>query len=177
MSISDKEFSDLYETSKGAVDFVLYKVEHDDALREDLVQEVFTAAWASRDSFAGAAQLKTWLMGVAKNIGRKYIRDEIINAPDLTYEHKFRSYEMDSEYEDDEYVLQAHELQFGMDLSDPAAEVEFEQELERLSDSQQRAMELRLFGFTQEEIAIDMGISQQMVSKLLTSARDQLMEG
>lgn len=41
--------------------------ERDPHLAEDLVQETLLAAWASRDSFAGASSERTWLMGILRH--------------------------------------------------------------------------------------------------------------
>ena len=46
-------------------------------LVDDLVQEVFLAAWASLDRFEGRSSLKTWLLGIARHKVENYYRSRL----------------------------------------------------------------------------------------------------
>jgi RNA polymerase sigma-70 factor (ECF subfamily) len=57
------EFYNLYRNRLYSV--ILDQVDRDEAIAEDLVQEVFLAALSSLDKFRGDSQLYTWLRGIA----------------------------------------------------------------------------------------------------------------
>jgi len=57
------EFYNLYRNRLYSL--VLEQVDRDEAVAEDLVQEVFLAALSSLDRFRGESQLYTWLRGIA----------------------------------------------------------------------------------------------------------------
>lgn len=50
---------------------------HDKEAAADLVQETMLAAWRGRDSFAGNASIRTWLIGILKHKIIDHIRKEI----------------------------------------------------------------------------------------------------
>ena len=57
------EFYNLYRNRLYSL--ILEQVDRDEAIAEDLVQEVFLAALSSLDKFRGDSQLYTWLRGIA----------------------------------------------------------------------------------------------------------------
>jgi RNA polymerase sigma-70 factor (ECF subfamily) len=57
------EFYNLYRNRLYSV--ILDQVDRDEAIAEDLVQEVFLAALSSLDKFRGDSQLYTWLRSIA----------------------------------------------------------------------------------------------------------------
>ena len=59
------EFVELYADSIYA--YVRHRLIPRTDLVDDLVQEVFLAAWASLSNFRGQSALKTWLMGIARH--------------------------------------------------------------------------------------------------------------
>ncbi len=58
-----EEFYNLYRTRLYSL--ILEQVDRDEAVAEDLVQEVFLAALGSLDKFRGDSQLYTWLRSIA----------------------------------------------------------------------------------------------------------------
>jgi RNA polymerase sigma-70 factor (ECF subfamily) len=62
-SAAMEEFYNLYR--KRLYSLVLEQVDRDQAVAEDLVQEVFLAALGSLDKFRGDSQLYTWLRSIA----------------------------------------------------------------------------------------------------------------
>lgn len=56
------------------------------AAAEDLVQEVFLAAWLARDSFRGDSKLHSWLLGIAVRRWRDHCRRHQIETSELTEE-------------------------------------------------------------------------------------------
>jgi len=62
-SAAMEEFYNLYRTRLHSL--ILEQVGRDEAVAEDLVQEVFLAALGSLDKFRGDSQLYTWLRSIA----------------------------------------------------------------------------------------------------------------
>ncbi|MGA2670385.1 MAG: sigma-70 family RNA polymerase sigma factor [Dehalococcoidia bacterium] len=62
-SAAMEEFYNLYRTRLYTL--ILEQVDRDEAVAEDLVQEVFLAALGSLDKFRGDSQLYTWLRSIA----------------------------------------------------------------------------------------------------------------
>jgi len=62
---------------------------------EDLVQDVFVAAWKSREQFAGRASEKTWLLGILRNKIVDYYRKRRIEL-DLDELHEFEEKQFES---------------------------------------------------------------------------------
>ena len=58
-----EEFYNIYRHRLYSL--VLEQVDRDEAIAEDLVQEVFLAALGSLDKFRGDSQLYTWLRSIA----------------------------------------------------------------------------------------------------------------
>lgn len=50
---------------------VSYSSTGDRALGEDVAQETFIAAWRQLDQLRDAVQIRPWLCGIARNLGRK----------------------------------------------------------------------------------------------------------
>lgn len=52
-------------------------------LAEDMLQEVFLAAWEGLASFRGASSLKTWLLGIARHKVEGHYRSQLRKMEDL----------------------------------------------------------------------------------------------
>jgi RNA polymerase sigma-70 factor (ECF subfamily) len=53
----------------------LYGIVHDDAVAEDLTQEVFLRVFRGRKDYEPRAKFKSWLYRIAKNVAFNWIRD------------------------------------------------------------------------------------------------------
>ena len=51
---------------------------------DDLAQETFLKAWASREHFDASRDPRPWLFGIARNVFRRYCRDTRV------YRRRFR---------------------------------------------------------------------------------------
>jgi RNA polymerase sigma-70 factor (ECF subfamily) len=57
--------------------YVRYRLTPRHDVIDDLVQEVFLAAWDNLGSFRGASSLKTWIIGIARHKVETYYRREL----------------------------------------------------------------------------------------------------
>ena len=70
-------FRRLYDTYADRVMGFLLRLTGSQTETEDLVQEVFVAAYTGRASFQGRSQLLTWLLGIASRRWRDRCRQRI----------------------------------------------------------------------------------------------------
>src|SRR5215467_12251795 len=75
------EFVDTYTDAVYA--FIRQRLSPRLDLVEDLVQEVFIAAWENLNSFRGASPLRTWLLGIARHKVEDYYRRLLQSAEPL----------------------------------------------------------------------------------------------
>jgi RNA polymerase sigma factor (sigma-70 family) len=64
-------FGHLVERYQGVVCAVSYSSTGDRVLSEDVAQETFIAAWRQLDQLRETVRLRSWLCGIARNLGRK----------------------------------------------------------------------------------------------------------
>lgn len=69
------EFYNLYRNRLYSL--VLEQVDRNETIAEDLVQEVFVAAFGSLDKFRGDSQLYTWLRGIALHKINDFYRHQV----------------------------------------------------------------------------------------------------
>ena len=63
-----KAFATLYERTSAHLFAVILRIQHDRALAEDLLQEIFVSVWKAAAGFdAARSQPLTWLTGIARN--------------------------------------------------------------------------------------------------------------
>jgi RNA polymerase sigma-70 factor (ECF subfamily) len=70
----DGAFDELYRRHAGGLLNYLLRLIHEPPVAEDLLQEVFVAAWRGAGSFRGQAQVKTWLFHIAHNQAVSWLR-------------------------------------------------------------------------------------------------------
>ena len=75
------EFVDTYTDAVYA--FIRRRLSPRLDLVEDLVQEVFIAAWENLNSFRGASPLRAWLLGIARHKVEDYYRRRLQSAQPL----------------------------------------------------------------------------------------------
>jgi len=75
------EFVDTYTDAVYA--FIRRRLSPRLDLVEDLVQEVFIAAWENLNSFRGASSLRAWLLGIARHKVEDYYRRRLQSAQPL----------------------------------------------------------------------------------------------
>jgi RNA polymerase sigma-70 factor (ECF subfamily) len=73
--IAAEAFDDLVRQHQRRVYRVLYLVVRDSDAADTLTQECFLRAYERRASFRGESRVDTWLLGIAVNLGRDYLRN------------------------------------------------------------------------------------------------------
>ena len=68
-------FGLLLEKHRGPVIHFLYRMVQNQAVAEELAQEVFLRVYRSRDNYEPTAKFTTWLFRIATHLGLNWIRD------------------------------------------------------------------------------------------------------
>lgn len=127
---------------------------------EDLVQEVFIAAWRSLKNYSGEASLQTWLLGIARNKVEDHYRG-ILSRPLA-----------DLETAADEMPASEIDLEAGFDAgrqSERAAEILMKLPYEYAAALRWRYWENR----SAREMAAASGRTEKAVERLLARARQK----
>lgn len=69
-------FAALLERHRGPVIHFLYRMVQNQAVAEELAQEVFFRVYKSRTSYEPTAKFTTWLFRIATHLALNYLRDE-----------------------------------------------------------------------------------------------------
>ena len=97
-------FDELYRRHAGPLFNYLVRLIHEPPVAQDLVQEVFVAAWRGARGFRGQAQVKTWLFHIAHNQAVSWLRR---HRPTLAFDDLEWSAADEGRDESDERVVQA----------------------------------------------------------------------
>jgi RNA polymerase sigma-70 factor (ECF subfamily) len=71
----DRSFALLLERHRGPVIHVLYRMVQNQAVSEELAQEVFLRVYRSRATYEPTAKFTTWLFRIATHLALNWIRD------------------------------------------------------------------------------------------------------
>lgn len=71
----EQAFDELYRRYSGLLYSYILRLIHEPPLAEDLLQEVFVAAWNGAAGFRGPAGVKTWLFHIAHNRTVSWLRE------------------------------------------------------------------------------------------------------
>lgn len=69
-------FGVLLEKHRASVIYFVYRLVQEQAVAEELAQEVFLRVYRSRSSYQPTAKFKTWLFRIATHLALNWIRDE-----------------------------------------------------------------------------------------------------
>ena len=69
-------FGVLLEKHRASVIYFVYRLVQDQAVAEELAQEVFLRVYRSRSSYEPTARFKTWLFRIATHLALNWLRDE-----------------------------------------------------------------------------------------------------
>lgn len=72
---STAAFNDLVEKYHRVIHRFLYRMVQNQAIAEELTQEVFLRVYRSRHTYRAEARFSTWLYRIATNVGVNYARD------------------------------------------------------------------------------------------------------
>ncbi len=83
-------FNQFYNNYKKAISVEIYKWTFDTALAKDLCQEVFLKAWQNMSKYDPLkGELYTWLINIAKNHCKDYLRSKYFRYHQLTQNYDF----------------------------------------------------------------------------------------
>jgi RNA polymerase sigma-70 factor, ECF subfamily len=68
-------FDYLIQKYRKPIIHFMYRMVHNQAIAEELAQEVFLRVYRSRDTYRAEARFSTWLYRIATNLGVNYARD------------------------------------------------------------------------------------------------------
>ena len=71
----DQGFNYLIEKYRKAIIHFMFRMVHNQAIAEELAQEVFLRVYRSRQTYRAEARFTTWLYRIATNLGVNYARD------------------------------------------------------------------------------------------------------
>ncbi|HTV64308.1 MAG TPA: sigma-70 family RNA polymerase sigma factor [Bryocella sp.] len=80
----DTAFDYLVEKFRRPMISFMYRMTHNQAVAEELAQEVFLRVYRSRQSYAASAKFTTWLYRIATNLAVNYARDTKHERPENT---------------------------------------------------------------------------------------------
>lgn len=149
----------------------------DPELSRDLAQDTMMRAWTSLDGFEGRSQPKVWIMTIAVNVWRNWIRDR------KTAKRDHRESSLDAVGGEDGFAVGEEHRLWRRPASDPEREAVENQERDRIRASlfvlptrQRECLDLWLDGWTYQEIADRLEISLQTVRSSVSRGRERLEE-
>src|SRR5207248_11270015 len=77
-------FAELVERFRRPMIAFMYRMVHNQAVAEELAQEVFLRVYRSRQSYAAEAKFRTWLYRIASNLAVNHARDTRHQRPELS---------------------------------------------------------------------------------------------
>ena len=130
-------------------------------LVDDLVQDVFLAAWDNLDKFRGASSLQAWLLGIARHKVESYYRARL-REPDP----------IESDRDSDSVPVDDPQLEEVLDRE--RMEARTRRVLESLPETYSLALLWRYWEKrSARDIARDIGKTEKAVERTLARARDQ----
>jgi RNA polymerase sigma-70 factor (ECF subfamily) len=151
----------------------------DVATAEDAVQEALSAAYATRERFAGRAQVKSWIFSILRNKIIDQIRSQTRHPTYSLTRDDGRDTEVGALFDDGGYW---HKAARPTDWGDPEAALDSEQFwvifeicLNAMAENTARIFTMREFlGLDTAEICNELGISENNCWVILHRARSRL---
>ena len=84
----DTAFDYLVEKYRRPMISFMYRMTRNQAVAEELAQEVFLRVYRSRQSYAASAKFTTWLYRIATNLAVNHARDTKHERPENTVNHR-----------------------------------------------------------------------------------------
>ena len=130
-----------------------------EALAQDLAQDTFLTAYESLESFQGTSTFRTWLLGIAFNHYRNYVRKKKVKRDNATVLAAIDGEQCAT----DEVVADHQRLEL------------FDQAFSKIAAGQREALYLRdILGCSYEETATILGISQNAVKNRVHNGRENI---
>lgn len=140
------EIEEIFMTYKTDVYRYLVSLTHDLTVAEDLLSETFLRALQNLGSFQGKSTIKTWLFGIARNVWLQSLRK---NKESVEFSDFLGLYVREDEM--------CGEL-YGKELAVRVRDLLLQQ-----SEKNRQVMKMRIEGFSQTEISMACGISENSV--------------
>ena len=167
----DRAFSQLVEAYTGLVFNACLNTVRNREDAEDVVQEVFTAAYLSLEKFEGKSKLSTWLYSIALNKSKEFLRSK-------TRKKRFGIFTV-LEKEDSHFVPEGtiNYEHPGVQLENKERAAVFFEAIDKLAENQKTAYTLhKVEGVSYAEIAEIMETSVSSVESLMFRAKKRLKE-
>ena len=160
------EFERLVDVHYQSLYRVAYRLVHDHADAEEVVQEAFLKAWTRRDQFRHESTFKTWIYRIVVNTAISWQRKLRRHRKKLSsFLLEWRTHRSTGSYRVEQHFIDM-ELNRRLNLA-----------LERIPESSRALIVLRdIEGLAYEDIAVVLGIPIGTVKSRLWRARQQLKQ-
>ncbi len=167
----DRAFNQLVEAYAGLVFNACLNTVRNREDAEDVVQEVFTAAYLSLEKFEGKSKLSTWLYSIALNKSKEFLRNKT---------RKKRSGVLTVLEKEDSHMVPTGTINFdhpGVQLENKERAAVFFAAIDKLAENQRVAYTLhKIDGISYAEVAEIMETSVSSVESLMFRAKKRLRE-
>ena len=143
--------SELYAKEYKSIIFIINKLVDNMSISEELAQEVFIKALEHSDSFKGDSALKTWLFRIAENEAKMYLR---ANNASVRRERDY-----------------AASIEPVNSIEDMENSIDMESLIGSLPVKQRQCVEMRMEGYSYQEIANSLDIPMGTVMSRLNTAK------
>ena len=169
-------FERLFERYEELIRRHLAFIVHDDAVAEDLLQEVFLRVWTRANQWLGLGSLKAWLYRIAANTAFNYLR-----TVRRRKEQPLQIEEPTTEEDESEYVpawvVDASALGPDQLVEKAEQQIIFRQLVESLSIEKRAVFQLvHTLEMTTADAAEELGIPEGTVKSRLHYAKKQLAD-
>ncbi len=163
----ETSFAMLLERHRRGVVHFLYRMVPNQAVSEELAQEVFLRVYRSRDSYEPTAKFTTWLFRIATHLALNWIRDN---------KKEQRQASLDEEViEGAERQVSDHQPTVEQQLLHAARLKEIRGAIDSLPEKQRAAVLMHKYeGLEYTQIARALGLSESAVKSLLFRAYETL---
>ncbi|SRR3989344_1153792 len=179
-------FSDEYRKHYSKIYSQLMRKTGNKTVAEDLTQETFRKAFESLNTFREGASFGTWLYGIAHNVALDYFRDRRMQSAfyngAMEGLRQKDGHHRSSDEKSQRWFLGGLEQVLAVVSSTPEQDAITCEEVAEarkyimtaLSEKLRHAYSLHLQGYTDREIAEQLGMKEQAVTTRISRARQQL---
>jgi len=155
----------IFRKDKMAIRAIICEYETDYDVVDELMQDTFLKAWEKRDNFNAESKMLTWICQIAKNVARDYVKSKR-GEPDLVPEETLKC--ADSDGYTDTLVASVPD-------DDPAeaygAQDMLDNAMSMMTPRMAQAVQLRLDGYSNQDIADEMRCSVSRVYAYISESR------
>lgn len=162
---SEKAFSQLYKQYKQQIWWTAYKIVHNLDIADDIVSIVFTKAFTKLDTYTNHISFEMWLKTITINTAIDYVR-------------KNKKEQLNNYIDDEENSIQLSGLENGPEENfiDKENIKVVTDCMSRLKKRYRDLIQLKLDGFTYQQIAEKLAMPETTVKSSLNKARQRLKQ-